>query len=589
MDQLRQVLETIRKHLGGLGASQKLLLGSLAVILVMTLGFIALYAGTPRMVELLPGIAPESQRSAANFLAAANIKHEIGADGKLKVPAEREVQARAMLAENGKLPGDKSIMFDTLIEKQSWINSRQQNEQLYIIALQNQLANDIANFKGVRSATVILDIPEASGIGRVVRQPTASATVVSRDGLPLAQATVDAIAGYIAGSRAGLEIDRVRVIDSAAGKQRRATTETDLIPTTYLEHATRVETLTRDKIAEMLGYIPGVIVSVTAQVDVTKVNSVTTEQLPKGQGTLNELKRTTEKEEKSVQVSPGGGGAGGGSGAGGEAGLQANVGADLNRGGRTAGGSNTSTTTSDSEFEIIPGTKQSTVVDPRGMATMVAVSVNVPRGFVSALVNSAAGSAGSAGGGAATPPTDQQIDDQFDKAIRPKIEASIRPHVRTMMASANRAMSDQELDRLVQQSVSVALMPVDLPASAQPAKAGLLGGVGGGFALGGGIIDKVVLGGMAVLALGMMLMLVKKAGKKQDVPTAEELIGLPPQLDGGSDLIGEAHEGDAPLEGIEVDEDQVQSQKILEQVGDLVNENPGSAAKLLQRWMQAEE
>lgn len=581
MEQLRQMAETIRKHLGGLGASQKLLLGSLSVILLMTLGFVAIYAGSSRMVELLPGVGAADQSKAAAFLAAASIKHEVRGDGAVLVPVEREAQARALLAESGKLPTDKSLLFDNLLEKQSWINSRQQNEQLFTIALQNQLAQDIANFRGVKSATVILDVPEATGIGRVVRQPTASATVLSRDGSSLPQSTVDAIAGYIAGSRAGLDISRVRVIDAATSKQRKATSEEDSIPTTYLEHATRVETATREKVADLLSYIPGVIVAVTAQVDVTRVNSVTTEHLPKGQGTLSELKTTKEEEDKTTHVTP----------AGAEPGLQANTGADINRVGRSVGGSNSTNTKSESTFEILPGTKQSTVVDPRGMATMVAVSVNIPRGFVAGLTQAGSGAAsGGSGGSGAGAATDQQVEEQFEKNLKPRIEAVIRPHVRAMTMQANRTMSEQELEKLVQQSISVALMPVDVALPAGPAKAGFFGGGGvGTIALGGGIVDKVVLGVMASLALGMMVMLVRRSGKKVEVPTAEELVGLPPQLESGSDLIGEADEGDAPLAGIEVDEDQVQSQKILEQVGELVQENPGGAAKLLHRWIQTEE
>jgi flagellar biosynthesis/type III secretory pathway M-ring protein FliF/YscJ len=451
------------------------------------------------------------------------------------------------------------------------------------IALQNQLASDLQNFKGIRTASVLLDIPEASGIGRAVRKPTASATVTTRDGTALPQNTVNAIAGYIAGSRAGLDIDRVRVIDAVMGTQRRATSENEIVSSSYLEHASRVEASTRDKIAESLAYIPGVGVMVTAQVDVTRVNSETLMHLPSGQGTVSEIKKTTEDETKSAQAS-----------AGSEPGFGANVSADINKG-KTTPGNSSSTTKTESEFEILPGTKNEKVVDPRGMPTMVAVSVSVPYGFVEALAakSASAGAAGApapAAGAAAPTVSEADVNKAFDQQIKPKIEAAIRPHVLAMSTAAKGA-SSAEVDKLMLQSISVQMVPMDLPKLGAAQQAGLFGGGGGGglLSLGGGVLDKALLGALVVVALGMMFMLVRKSGKKPNMPTAEELVGLPPELEAPSDVIGDALEGDSPLSGIEVGEDEVQSQKMLEQVADLVKDSPETAAKLLNRWIQTTE
>lgn len=581
MDQIRRMMAIIQKYLGQLQTSQKLLMGSMGVIVLMVMLLVWIWSSQRRLVELLPGVAIENQQTSSAFLTSAGIPNEMQA-GKLMVPAEKEGAARAMLAENGKLPSDKTIMFNNLIEKQSWINSRQQNDQLTTIALQNQLAADISNFKGVRTASVILDIPEASGIGRAVRKPTASATVTSRDGNALSQGTVDAIAAYIAGSRAGLEIDRVRVIDAAVGKQRRATNESDTISSTYWDHALKVEAGTRDKISESLAYIPGVNVIVTATVDVTKVNSQTMMNLPVGQGTLSEIKRTTEDETKSTQASVGK-----------EPGFGANVAADINKG-NTTPGNTSSTTKADSEFDIKPGTKTETVVDPRGMPTSIAVSVSVPYGFVEAIAakstGNAAGGATPAAPGAAPSVAEADVNKAFDQTIKPRIEAAIRPHVLAMTTSA-KGVSAADVEKMMQQAISVQLVPMDLPAMAGTQAAGLFGGGGAGgmLSLGGGLIDKAVLGVLAMAALGMMFMLIRKSGKRPEMPTVEELVGMPPELETPSDVIGDALEGEAPLAGIEVGEDEVQSQKMLEQVGEMVKDSPEVAAKLLNRWIQTQD
>lgn len=580
MEQLRRMMAIIQKYLGQMTTSAKIQLATLAVVVLLVLALVGLWSSQRRMVELLPGVAVEAQQSSSAFLTGAGIPNEMRS-GKLMVPSEKEGMARAMLAENGKLPSDNRIMFSNLLERQSWINSRQQNDQIMNIAMENQLASDIQNFRGIKSATVHMDIPDATGIGRAVRKPTASATVVTRDGASLPQATVNAIAAYISGSRSGLGVDQIRVIDAAMGTQRRPTSENDMVSSSYLEHAARVEASTRDKIAESLAYIRGVGVMVTAQVDVTRVSSETHAHLPSGQGTVSEIKSTTEDETKTSQAS-----------AGNEPGFGANVGADINKGKATPG-SSSSTTKTQSEFEVLPGTKTERMEDPRGMPTLVAVSVSVPYGFVEeqAAKSAAAGGAAPAGGGAGPAATVNEADvtKAFDQKIRPQIEAAIRPHVLAMSTSA-KGLPASEVDKMMQAAISVQMVPMDVPRMAGSQQAGLFsGGAGGLMTLGGGLIDKAVLGVLAVVALGMMFMLVKKSGKKTILPTAEELVGMPPELEAPSDVIGDALEGDSPLSGIELGEEEVQSQKMLEQVSELVKDDPLTAAKLLNRWIQTPE
>jgi flagellar biosynthesis/type III secretory pathway M-ring protein FliF/YscJ len=86
-----------------------------------------------------------------------------------------------------------------------------------------------------------------------------------------------------------------------------------------------------------------------------------------------------------------------------------------------------------------------------------------------------------------------------------------------------------------------------------------------------------------------MLMLVKKGGKAAKMPTAEELVGLPPPIEGTSEIVGEADEGETAMAGIEVGEGQMQSQKMLEQVSEMVTKEPEAVARMLNRWVVVEE
>jgi hypothetical protein len=156
---------------------------------------------------------------------------------------------------------------------------------------------------------------------------------------------------------------------------------------------------------------------------------------------------------------------------------------------------------------------------------------------------------------------------------------------------------------LVAGTVKAFLIPVSL--------AGLPGGGGGGGGVGGsttgmassaggmlsalggavesGLVKTVALGVLALVALGLMFTMVRKAGKATPLPTAEELVGIPPALEPASDIVGEADETDAPMMGIEVDENELKTNKMLEEIGELVQGNPQTAATVFNRWLTTEE
>jgi flagellar biosynthesis/type III secretory pathway M-ring protein FliF/YscJ len=83
------------------------------------------------------------------------------------------------------------------------------------------------------------------------------------------------VASLVAGARSGLRAENVSVVDGVTGQQRRATDESMMAAGTYLDHRTKVERDTLRKLEGLLSYIPGVIVAVTAEVDVSRVSEQT--------------------------------------------------------------------------------------------------------------------------------------------------------------------------------------------------------------------------------------------------------------------------------------------------------------------------
>ncbi len=102
--------------------------------------------------------------------------------GVLMVQADKRDVLLGILGEGGKLPDDTTILFSNLASKQTFMNSREMNRQLEMTALQNELGRIIANFPSVAKASVIIDVPESTGIGQAYRKPTAAVSVWSKGG-----------------------------------------------------------------------------------------------------------------------------------------------------------------------------------------------------------------------------------------------------------------------------------------------------------------------------------------------------------------------------------------------------------------------
>ncbi|RMD66603.1 MAG: hypothetical protein D6824_00505 [Planctomycetota bacterium] len=558
MKRLEQALKRIQEQLKGLSASQKLLIASLSVILLMTLFLVSQYAGSKTMVPLLPGAPPEQQQSAQEFLQVSNIAHRMR-NGEVYVPPERKHSVLAMLSERGALPDDTTVLFNNLIEKQSWTMPESQRRQLHTIALQNELARVISNFRNVRSAMVVIDAPERPGLGAAARLPTASATVFTEDGSPLSQSTVDAIAHLIAGAKAGLDPSRVRVIDGSTNQQRRARSEEDAVSGAYIEYAARIEKRYRDKLLDMLSYIEGVVVAVTAHVDVKRSTTNTSKVLAAGEGTQVLPERESEQERTENGASRGA-----------EPGVRSNTGLDIASGQTT--GERLHETVSETTNRILPGTQVEHVVDPGGAPTRVNATINVPRSYFVRLWRQGPGKDAA---------SDEEPDEAALEPIVTQEIARIKASVEPIVAAAT---GDDASSEVV---VSMAPDPPYLLTGVKGSPGTPAGSVGGGVGglLAGGWLKTTGLGALALVSVGLMALSLRKATQKIELPTPEDLVGLPPALRTEAQLVGEVDETDEALAGLELSDEDVETRKKLEQVQELVNESPQEAATLLRAWM----
>lgn len=570
VDSFGRILKNATDQIGKLTPTARLLVLMTVVVMGMMLILVGVWAGSPDRAELYAGADPEFKSQALTSLRSGGIDADIDAQGKLLLKQEDVPRAEGLLASQGVLPSDGTLLFSNLTEQMKWTNPREVNQQMFHMALQNELARTISNFPSMRKASVFLDIPAATGIGMAAKRPTASVTVFTRTGLPVKQAEVDAVARLVSKAISGLDLANISVIDGSTGTPLRARTDDDAIASNYFEHKQQFEREVEQKIMGILAAIPGATVAVTADVDVKRVTSRREEYLKNNEGTVSLPRSTSAMKEESTSANVGA-----------EAGTRPNTGADINTASSSGGGF---VKTDDlTEFDSRVGSEVTSTIDPRGMATSLSISVQVPRRYVEALIPKAADAAEDA-------PVDLAAVEQAFLAERDRISKMIEPHLPTT--------TDAEGIRQKAGTVVVSMMPIDLASLAGTAQAAAFGLPGGGSSasgggmlgslMGSGLVEKGVLIALAGVAFVMMLVMVKSATKRVELPSVEELVGIPPALDQPTDIVGEADETEAPMDGIEVDNQQVANRKMLEQVGSMVSNEPDLAARLLNRWITPE-
>ncbi|MDD4890863.1 MAG: hypothetical protein PHU85_13160, partial [Phycisphaerae bacterium] len=101
----------------------------------------------------------------------------------------------------------------------------------------------------------------------------------------------------------------------------------------------------------------------------------------------------------------------------------------------------------------------------------------------------------------------------------------------------------------------------------------------------------VGLGLLAVVSLGVMLMMMRKAASGVTIAGPEPSLSMVGGGAGGVQSLadeaaaGDADEADGYSPGMEVDAETLRTQKMVEKVGGMVKQNPEAAANLVRRWI----
>lgn len=542
MEFVKRTWMQIRAQLEGLSASQKWLIGTLLVLGTLIVGILLTVVGSPEMVPINQ-FASSRPDEVLSRLRSTGIDAQ--KDGSLiRVPKNQEERAILSLVEGDLFTDDAAAAFDALVGNHSPWATNDQNQRAYLIAKQKVVANIIRRMKGVKSAEVVIDMPQRQGFGDTHVDPTASVAITTQGGRGREKQLVEAVAALVSGTVAEMAPTDVKVIID--GRMYKVNDENDLLPSETLEYVYNLERYHREKIDDLLSYIPGVRIAVNVRVD--QVSRKTSREYEYDRNQPLESEETYESERRDIQNA-------------GEPGPRSNTGLDI----AGSGGAGTLETVNKTltEFRDKPLVRESQMVHSGHAVERINVTINVPRSYFVSYFSRM------------NPDGEESPDD-----------AALQPIVADQLAQIQR-----QVEPLIQSdgpgTVVAAMIPDEAflsPGPRTPPPSGI-----GSILVSSELSKPVGVGLMALLALGLMLMMVRKATQQEVLPSVEELAGVPPRLPDEEELIGEADEMESTLAGVELNEDELKSRKIAEQISELIKANPAEASSIMGRWVRHDD
>ncbi|MFI5377766.1 MAG: flagellar M-ring protein FliF C-terminal domain-containing protein [Tepidisphaerales bacterium] len=549
MDFIKNQINRIQQQLAALTPSQRMLAGALVVIMAMTVYWWTRYAGQAETKVLFDQVSSAEEIAAmTTALRVAGIQSTV-TGGKIFVSAEDEIKAWSVLSYGQMLPRDTHGSFEDLLKSTSPFDPPGRTDQIMNEHRQNRLATMIRQYPGVASAMVLVDPKRERGPNGV--EPSATVSMTMKRGESPTQQLVVASADLVSGAVASLQRARVKVIINGISYPVRNRDEATGLAGSdeYLANVQKAEAYYHDKLAKHFNFIEGAFFSVSVTPNIKRVTTKEVKIDPKSvlQKSVSENTNTEESRSNSR--------------GGGEPGAVSN--APLTAGGAaetsTPEGNNSTTENNKTEYMVDYGRTNIETLSPGGDLNVTAAAIHVPRSYYVRAY---------------------QRKTNTDKEPEPTaLETFTQEELRGLTKSA-RSCLGLATEESVTAGVFWDLMPVAGSSAASPAAAAT-----SSIAL--ALTDhakEVALGVLALISLFMVSNIVKK---NAPVPVAvvKAPVVEPRELDTREAAIGEAVEGIAALEAVELNEDEARGHQMQKQVADMVSSDPDAAASLIKRWL----
>jgi flagellar biosynthesis/type III secretory pathway M-ring protein FliF/YscJ len=547
MEVLKQQWLRIQQQMSGLTVSQRMLAASLVAIMVMTVLYWGRYAATPDRVAVLEqSFAAEQAARVVAELRSMNIDAVVGSDGRVMVPSDRKMDAFAAVAYQRMLPSDSVAAVDKIVGQMTLWDSSAKTDRLFNEKKEVMLAQTIQRFPGVAEAVVHIDPAERKTFS-APSEPRASINIRMRENDRPTKKLVMAAADTVLGAQSGMKRSGISVIvDGVSYPLPDRDGESMMMSGEILETKQGYERHFAGKIREQLADIPNVFVAVTVDVNTRRTEQERSEVDPNN--VIQKETQASNRSDESTQPTPGAT----------DAGAIPNAGIALPAGG--GGGGSTLSNEEKTTFEVDYGRTRTRTFQPAGDGTVTAASVRVPRSHFLGIWRS----------------LNPKADNDPDEATLGNLMATQLAKIRRDVMACTGLKDEQAVT--VDFYVDTEPLPLNAGSGPSVPVMTLVGSYG----------KEVALGAMALMAMFMVTGLVKKSSSTVHATAGtlspEEQRNIE-RLAGSDEIVGAAAEGATALEALELDDETSQTQQMVNQVSNMVKDNPDAAVSLVKRWL----
>lgn len=264
-------LEKIWSNLLALGGRRLAALGVVGVAVFAAVGFGSYYLSRTDFETLYSGLTAQDVSRIGAALNEAGIRFDVNSEGtKVMVRREETAHARALLAEKG-LPAASNGGYE-LFDKLGPIGLTSFMQEVTIKrALEGELERTVLAMKGVKSARVLITLPETGSFRRGRQQAQASVTIKTES--PSDSSTARAIRHLVAAAVPGLTIDEISVLNTDGTVLAAAGDASSMASSRKLDLEREVGKDLTDKVRKTLTPSMGIEnfeVSIAARVDIDK-------------------------------------------------------------------------------------------------------------------------------------------------------------------------------------------------------------------------------------------------------------------------------------------------------------------------------
>jgi flagellar M-ring protein FliF len=262
------------KGLAGLTVARQIGL-MLGLALSMAIGVaVVLWSQAPSYGLLFAEVGDKDASAILEVLESEGVKYKVeSGSGAIMVPAEKIHELKLKLASQG-LPRSKSLGYDLLDKDQGFGASKSVEALRFQRALEGEIAQTIMSIQNVKSARVLLAMPQQSVFVRDRKKPSASVMVNLYQGRSLAKEQIESIVHLVASSVPMLEAEQVTVVDQKGQLLNSKDSSSEVyLASKQLEYKKNIEEHLMERIANILTPLVGangMRVQLSADVDFTQ-------------------------------------------------------------------------------------------------------------------------------------------------------------------------------------------------------------------------------------------------------------------------------------------------------------------------------